>query len=127
MSTESKHTSKHNNWDVGGYCNALVTNENGDGVTCGYRKPSATPELDKLRAVMDESDIIGEFLVTCGYVLAENVPREGGLDDVLVPVPRTTNEILAKYYGIDLFKVEEEKRAILDSLKAASREEALGG
>lgn len=33
------HTDEHSDWDQGGYCNALVTNEHGDGDVCGYRQP----------------------------------------------------------------------------------------
>lgn len=35
------HTEKHDNWDQGGYCNALVQDANGDADTCGYRRPYA--------------------------------------------------------------------------------------
>jgi len=33
------HTDQHDSWDAGGYCNALVLDDEGNGTTCGYRKP----------------------------------------------------------------------------------------
>lgn len=37
-----KHNDTHNQWDAGGYCMVMVIDNNGDGDTCGYRKPAAT-------------------------------------------------------------------------------------
>jgi hypothetical protein len=33
------HTPEHDQWDQGGYCNNLVTDDDGCGTVCGYRKP----------------------------------------------------------------------------------------
>lgn len=33
------HTPEHDQWDQGGYCNNLVTDDDGCGTTCGYQKP----------------------------------------------------------------------------------------
>lgn len=40
-----QHTDAHDDWDQGGYCNALVQDENGDGDICGYRKPLDASEI----------------------------------------------------------------------------------
>lgn len=39
MSRPDLHTPRHDNWDAGGYCNALVLDDEGCGEVCGYRKP----------------------------------------------------------------------------------------
>lgn len=31
------HTAAHDDWDQGGYCNALVVDRDGCGTICGYR------------------------------------------------------------------------------------------
>ena len=39
----SKHRPEHNNWDAGGYCNAMVVDDDGCGDVCGYRAPTVEP------------------------------------------------------------------------------------
>ena len=90
-----------------------------------------TPELDKMREVHEQSQTIGEFLDTSEYVLARWVDcsrefHEGAdisygrcpEDHHLVEVHQTIEEVLAEYFGIDLEKVEAERQAILDVLRA---------
>jgi hypothetical protein len=70
------------------------------------------PECDKLSSVSVESQIIGEFLDWCnmqGVHLATYYEERG-----LVADHRSITQILADYYDIDLDKVEEEKRKLLD-------------
>jgi hypothetical protein len=33
------HTPEHDQWDQGGFCNNLVTDDDGCGTTCGYQEP----------------------------------------------------------------------------------------
>lgn len=68
------------------------------------------PEHEKLEAVKDQSQAIGEFLDTSGYTLC--VVR----NHQWVSVGRPINQILAGYFGIDLGKIEEEKRTMLAKL-----------
>lgn len=45
------HTDKHDKWDQGGYCNNMVTDHDGSGTTCGYRKaPPALHDEGEVRA-----------------------------------------------------------------------------
>ena len=81
---------------------------------------SEYPEHDKLKAVMEESRAIGEFLDgNDKYVLAEWVKVEGFMRPQLqlLPVGRPINDILAEYFGIDMRTLESEKRAMLEKLK----------
>lgn len=44
------HTSQHDQWDQGGYCNNLVIDDDGSGTVCGYRAPSDhTPSVNCFR------------------------------------------------------------------------------
>jgi hypothetical protein len=80
-----------------------------------------TPELDKMLRVKDESQAIGEFIEWLGangmwigeYVdLGYREPRG-------VPVSKTINGLLADFYGIDMQKIEQERRAILAEIAKA--------
>jgi len=82
--------------------------------------PVPTPELNRMHAVHDKSQAIGEFLEWLtgerGLVLAEW--REGRA--VPRPARAQTQELIAEYFEIDLTKVERERRAILKSLRGGS-------
>lgn len=90
--------------------------------------PDPYPEHTKLRAVADESQAIGEFIESSGYVLCELRTFIEPIDDEpggrtfeteprLVLVGKPIQQILADYFEIDLDKIEFEKRAILDTLR----------
>lgn len=72
------------------------------------------PEHDKMSAIKDKSQTIGEFLDSTEYVLC--LYDE---DDRLRPVAASIEQILALYFDIDLNKIEAEKRAMLDALRAS--------
>ena len=75
-----------------------------------------TPELDRMRAVKDDSQVIGQFLDSLserGLTLCEHDDR-----DRLWPVNKSIERLLADYYEIDLTKVENERRAILNHIRA---------
>lgn len=75
------------------------------------------PEHEKLHNIKDQSQIIGDFLENLpnGLVLA----RWGGFEhDDLFLAHKRTEEVLADYFGIDLDKIEQEKRAMLEELRA---------
>jgi hypothetical protein len=81
-----------------------------------------TPELDKQRAVIESgaSDTLGEFYDWLtdekGWVLAEWT-QDGMSNDYLQPVYFRPNQLFADFFGIDLDKIESERRAILESLR----------
>lgn len=76
------------------------------------------PECEKLAAVSKESQPIGVFLEWLqgerGIVLAEYDDDE----EDLVPVHIRIENLLAEFFEIDLNKVEEERRALLESIRA---------
>ncbi len=75
------------------------------------------PEHEKLEAVAEKSQLIGEFLewLEGHYTLAESRQPKGRLNQELWPARVSTEELLAKYFEIDTKKLEEEKRAILEA------------
>ena len=77
------------------------------------------PQCDKLLAVKDKSQVIGEFLEWLqgekNLVIAEWDYGDSNTDeDPLVRHRFNIQELLAEFFEIDLVKVEEERRAILD-------------
>lgn len=74
------------------------------------------PENEKVAAVRDQSQAIGEFLewLDHGYVIAEFDERDG----IYVPVRRSPQAWLYQYFDIDPQVVEEERRAMLEAIRA---------
>ncbi len=82
---------------------------------------SQYPEHEKLAAVKDKSQVIGEFLdngLPDGVVFAE-WNRRG---DMLNPVRCDIQAWLADYFGIDRDKLEAEKQQMLDEIRASQKE-----
>lgn len=90
-----------------------------------------TPELDKLAAISERSQAIGEFLDTSPYILCETVSCEKyhprlawtaycSQGPHTVPTSKTIQQILAEYFGIDLQEVERERREILREAQEAA-------
>lgn len=90
----------------------------------GETKPTIAeryPEHTKQSAIVDKSQAIGEFLEFSGYILAELPDEElvaAGLvgENELQPVSKSLQQVLAEYFEIDLNKIEQEKREMLDEL-----------
>ena len=90
-----------------------------------------TPQLNKLAAVSESSQAIGEFLDTSPYTLCEVVPCKQfhltpeateycTVGQHLVPTSKPVQQILAEYFGIDLQEVEKERRMILHEVQEAA-------
>ena len=63
-----------------------------------------TPELNKMKKVQKDSQLIGEFL-------------EWLQNEHHVLLPKNEEDLLAQFFEIDLKKVEKEKREILKDLR----------
>lgn len=74
------------------------------------------PEHAKQSLVQNDINAIIEFLDTSGYLLAQYKKVHGYKDSQLIPAVKSTTEIVAKYFNIDLDKLEAEKVALLDEL-----------
>ena len=85
-----------------------------------FPQPSM-PESEKLLAIKDKSQIIGEFL---DWLRSEQEVTLCTLDeseDQFYPVFVSIEDLLAEYFGIDLQKVEQEKVALLEALRETYR------
>ena len=75
------------------------------------------PEHMKLRAISDESQAIYNFLEWCeeqGVVLSERL----GENENLFRTGRSIRDLLAAHFEIDQDKIEAEKCAMLESIRA---------
>lgn len=91
------------------------------------------PECEKLHAVHEESQKIGEFLTWLKSKVELATWEENEDDDTNAYMPELlypahkyggdygTQLLLAEYFGIDLDKVEEERRQILEELRKAGK------
>jgi hypothetical protein len=79
----------------------------------------ACPECEKLSAVAEKSNVIGEFLEWLqsdeGYVIGYWDEPYGGYTREYKHIEKW----LAEYFEIDLNKVEQERRALLEWLREA--------
>ena len=74
------------------------------------------PECEKLSAVADESNNIGDFLDWLdnkGFLFCKYDKYE----ESYYPTYPDTQKLLAEYFNIDLNKVEQERRALLQWLQ----------
>jgi hypothetical protein len=86
------------------------------------------PECEKMLAVKSKSQPIGEFIEWLrgerGIVLAKWCDKDEDGEDYLdsgysrlVPVHIRIEDLLAEYFGIDLKRIEQEKRIMLSKLR----------
>ena len=84
-------------------------------------KASDRPEHDKLDAVKDASQAIGEFLdyglARLGLVLCEEPESRRNRSRWCNPTSRSISSILAAHFDIDERALEAEKRAMLEELR----------
>ena len=80
---------------------------------------SEYPECEKMAAVRDKSHTIGEFLEWLGdetpYSICEYTGDDGGYGSYQ-PTYATIEQLLAKFFDIDLKKVEAERGRILEEI-----------
>ena len=78
-------------------------------------------EHEKLKAIKPLSQAIGNFIEWLGEngmtICSED--RSPYLPDEYVPIRRTTEELLADHFEIDLNRLEAEKEAMLEEIRAA--------
>ena len=75
------------------------------------------PEHEKLKALGGANQIVGDFigwLSEQGIELCERTRRR----DELVPCGKSRDDLLAEFFDIDTEKLEDEKRQMLDELRA---------
>lgn len=82
-----------------------------------------TPECDKLLAVRDKSQLLGEFIEW----LSENDMSicDKSLDVVCEPLNHDIEKLLARFFNIDLAKVEVERREVLAYCRLVNEEKSI--
>ena len=80
-------------------------------------------ELKKLIAVKGNSQTIGEFLEWLqgkGYVLSfwQDYGEEPHSWSELTPLRKSSEQLLAEYFDVNLDKVEQERKALLEKLRS---------
>lgn len=91
---------------------------------------SKYPECDKLAAVREKSQMIGNFLdwlgsekkiVLASYHDVDWTDEDGiEIDQVLFTTNTTPEKLLAEFFHIDLRKVEQERQQMLKSIRGES-------
>lgn len=74
------------------------------------------PEHEKLAKITKESQAIADFLEATEYQLGHYVTYEGFSNPHFVPPSEPLEKILAKHFDIDLARIEQEKRHMLQNL-----------
>lgn len=78
-----------------------------------------TPMLDKMRAVRERSQAIGEFLEWLqgkGYILCRRTRGEE-MHFPYLPAGKSIEELLAEFFEVDLDVAERERRTVLEYVR----------
>jgi len=82
---------------------------------------SEYPEHEKMKTVQENSQIIGEFLE---WLSSKNLSlckwQDGVTGEGYYAYHFSIEELLAEFFNIDLKKVEEEKKSMLESIRRSS-------
>jgi hypothetical protein len=82
------------------------------------------PEHAKQRSVLGVAQTLGEFLEwldSQGVHLTQLREVDWAADPKYMPDVRSKQQMLADYFGIDLNAIEQEKRAMLASIRAEAK------
>ena len=82
-----------------------------------------TPELEKITSNAHNSQLIGEFIEWLAdnqnIVLATyDSECDKGDHPIYYPIDLNIEQLLARYFDVDLAKAEKERRGLLDELRA---------
>ena len=77
------------------------------------------PECEKLAKVRNESQTIGEFLEWLMGTKEVILAKYQGKLDTLTETRESIESLLAEFFGIDLKKVEKERRQMIEDIRNA--------
>jgi hypothetical protein len=78
------------------------------------------PESTKMLQVSGVSQAIGEFLDWCSEQRIRLASHTNWDEPVLVEITESFEQLLARYFGIDLNKINQEKKALLEWIRQQS-------
>jgi len=86
-----------------------------------------SPECEKMVAVQEKSQELSNFidwLREQGYAICEErVYKDSYPPEQWVPLKKSFEQLFADYFSIDLKKVEEERRAILEEIRRSEQDD----
>jgi hypothetical protein len=84
--------------------------------------PSEYPEHEKLKAVQGESQLVGNFIewLSAEHIEFAQYGDKSYTRERLFPMNISTEKMLARYFGIDLQKLNNEKIAMLEAIRRAA-------
>jgi len=74
-------------------------------------------EHEKLKEIQEQSQICGEFLEWLNSEYEIFLCKSDGKLDQYYPCSQSRDKLLAEFFNIDLDKLEQEKRKMLDELR----------
>lgn len=81
---------------------------------------SKYPELEKMRSVRGESRLLTEFvdwLEDHNMRICVRTASQSVYSSPYEPIPENYEKLFARFFAIDLEKVEDERRAMLEALR----------
>lgn len=78
------------------------------------------PECEKLSNISDQSQLIGNFLEWASGTQEFHMCIYSGHSEEYLPIGMATERLLAKFFKINLDKVEEERRQMLDEVRKSN-------
>lgn len=80
------------------------------------------PEHDKLRPIQEQSQAICDFLEWLSYEKDMTVCKPHDETNEYFPVFVRKEELTAEFFGIDLKKLDAEKRAMLEEMRKVNEQ-----
>lgn len=77
-------------------------------------------EHGKLEKIKDESQVIGEFLEWLRSEKGWSICKPYKNTDLFEPTIFSTEKLLAEYFGIDLDRLDDEKRTMIEELRKSN-------
>lgn len=75
------------------------------------------PEHERMSAIVEKSQCIGEFLEWLNDVKRYRICERTGGFVSFYPINKSVENLLAEFFGIDLNKIEQEKREMLEEIR----------
>jgi len=83
---------------------------------------SEFPECEKMSAIRDKSQVIGEFIEWMKQERGLTICSCSACGNYYVPTATTIEQLLLKFFDIDQDKVETERRSMLNSMRETDQQ-----
>lgn len=79
------------------------------------------PEHEKMSTIVDKSQSIGEFIEWLNDTKNYKICEKTGDFVRYYPIRKSVECLLAEFFGIDLGKIEQEKREMLEDIREMNK------